>query len=113
VARILVCDPNLDVSALLAFAVRRIGHEPVLPDGTPEQPRTVDAIVLEPACPLSLELAGWARAHAPRVAIVCASIYPPWAEAQALAPHAYLLKPFPLVQLEQALTGALGRPVVA
>ena len=101
---------------MLAFVVRRLGHEPVVSDGSHEQLFGVDAIVVEPGCDASLATAEWAREHMPEIAIVCTSIYPASHRSQALRPDAYLLKPFPLYELETALAGALSdrpeRPVL-
>jgi CheY-like chemotaxis protein len=112
-ARILICEPHADVRSLLASVVCRIGHEPVLSDGTREQALDVDAILLEPGATGGLELATWARERRPQLPVVCASVFPPSPEAEALRPDAYVLKPFPLHELEQALASALGRRVPA
>lgn len=109
VARILISEPHADVRSLLAFVVRRIGHEPVVADGTREQLLTVDAVVLEPGDSGASELATWMRERTPRLPLVCASIFPPSPRTTALQPDAYLVKPFPLYELEHALTAALAR----
>ena len=108
-AKVLICEPHADVRSLLAFVVRRIGHEPVVSDGTREQVLEVDAILLEPGSAGGVELAAWARERRPRLPLVCASIFPPSGEMDALRPDAYLVKPFPLYALEQALVAALER----
>jgi DNA-binding response OmpR family regulator len=108
-ARILICEPHPDIRSLLSFVVRRLGHEPVISDGSRTQLFGVDAVVLEPGHEEALGLATWVREHAPSTAIVCASIYPPWGDTEALHPDAYLVKPFPLFRLENALASALER----
>ena len=112
-ARILICEPHGDIRALLSFVVRRLGHEPVVSDGSRTQLFAVDAIVLEPGDEEARALAVWVREHTPNTAIVCTSIYPPWEEVEALCPDAYLVKPFPLFQLEDALLSALESRVGA
>lgn len=107
-ARVLISEPHPDVRSLLAFVVQRLGHEPIVSDGRPEQALAVDAIVVEPGDGDALELAEWARAHAPGTPILCASIFPPWPAATAIRPDAYLVKPFPLYELEHALSAALA-----
>ncbi len=105
----LICEPHPDVRSLLAFVVRRVGHEPVVSDGTREQALAADALLIEPGggC---LELATWVRKQRPLLPIICTSIFPPAAETTtALRPDAYLVKPFPLYELEQALVCALAR----
>jgi hypothetical protein len=94
---------------MLSFVVRRLGHEPLLCDGSREQLCGVDALVIEPGSEQALEVGGWARERSPHVAIVCTSIFPPWHETEALRPDAYLVKPFALYQLENALAAALER----
>ena len=94
----------------MGHVVSRLGHEPVytscpgdvLPDG-------VDVILLEPADTRALGAAQVLRLRHERLPIVCASIYPETADARRLAPVAYLVKPFPLAELERALTTAVER----
>jgi CheY-like chemotaxis protein len=109
VARVLICEPHADIRSLLAFVVGRLGHDATLSDGSCEQLRDVDAFVLEPGDADALALAAWAREHLPGLALVCTSIYPSWPEVEALHPDAYLVKPFPLLRLEDALADALAR----
>jgi hypothetical protein len=104
---VLIGEPHADVRSLLSFVVRRLGHEPVASDGSREQLLGVDAYVFEPGHPVAYVLAAWARDHAPAVRLVCASIYPPGHETDALAPDAYLVKPFPLDRLESVLATVL------
>jgi hypothetical protein len=104
---VLIDEPHADVRALLSFVVRRLGHEPVVSDGSREQFLGTDAYVFEPGHEPALALARWARRHAPRVALVCTSIFPPGHETSALDPDAYLVKPFPLFHLENALAEVL------
>jgi CheY-like chemotaxis protein len=108
VARVLICEPHADIRALLSFVVRRLGHEAILCDGTKTQLFGVDAIVFEPGHPQALAVAQWAREHTPHTALICTSIFPPSAETDALEPDDYLVKPFPLYRLEQALSLALA-----
>ena len=110
VAKVLISEPHPDVRSLLAFVVRRSGHEPVIFDGDCELARGVDAIVIEPGEDAALGLAGWARSQLPGVPILCASIFPPWPATAELHPDAYLVKPFPLYELEHALATALAGP---
>ena len=110
-ARILICEPHADIRTMLSFVVRRLGHEPIVSDGSHDQLFGVDAIVVEPGCDASLATAEWAREHTPEIAIVCTSIYPASHRSQTLRPDAYLLKPFPLYELENALATALAERV--
>lgn len=107
VSRVLIHEPHADIRSLLTFVVERLGHEAVVADGTTKQLLGADAFLLEPGADEALALAAWARANIQRIAIVCASIYPPWPEVEALRPDAYLVKPFPLFRLEHALATAL------
>jgi len=116
VARVLICEPHDDISALLELVVRRLGHEPVLYDGHDGDARSgaFDAAVIEPGEEDGLRLARELRAA--KVPVCFASIYPADNALLALEPSAYLVKPFPLYALERALVTALepsGQPVAA
>jgi DNA-binding response OmpR family regulator len=111
VARILIAEPHADIRALLELVVRRLGHEPVVHDGGDAVPGGIDAAVIEPGGDREgLPLARSLRAAGTPVLFV--SIYPPGAETAGLAPSAYLVKPFPLSELEVALALTLA-PVEA
>ena len=104
-ARILICEPHDDTTALLELVVRRLGHEPlVYVPGDPDA-LDVDAAVIEPGDAACLQMA---RALSARgTPCLFTSIYPPEAETLDLEPDAYLVKPFPLYALERALEAAL------
>jgi DNA-binding response OmpR family regulator len=106
VARILICEPHDDISALLELVVRRLGHEPVAFAGGDVDHIGVDAAVIEPGEPSALQVAKSLRAR--DVPVLFTSIYPPDARALDLTPAAYLVKPFPLYALERALEAALS-----
>jgi DNA-binding response OmpR family regulator len=116
VARILICEPHDDISALLELVVRRLGHEPVSYDGHPDDAALVafDAAVIEPGEDGGLRLArALCATHVP---VLFASIYPADNALLSLKPAAYLVKPFLLDALERALVAALAQveqPVAA
>jgi hypothetical protein len=103
VGRVLICEPHAEVRELLRRVVVRLGHEPML-DEARLQP--VDAILLEPAHPPSVERARAFRAADGNTPIICASIELPDAGSRRLEPFAYLVKPFALPDLESALVAA-------
>ncbi|HEY6960774.1 MAG TPA: hypothetical protein VI408_02675 [Gaiellaceae bacterium] len=103
-ARILICEPHDDITALLELVVRRLGHEPVHSCDPLES--GVDAAVIEPGEVVGLRLAESLRSRG--VPVLFTSIYPADAEMLALEPAAYLVKPFPLYALERALQAALA-----
>ena len=106
VARVLICEPHDDISALLELVVRRLGHEPVVCPGGEVDHIPVDAAVIEPGDEAGL---GWRESlRARNVPVLFTSIYAPDKELLALAPAAYLVKPFPLYALERALGTALA-----
>jgi CheY-like chemotaxis protein len=111
VARVLICEPHDDVSALLELVVRRLGHEPVTFVGGDVDHIGIDAAVVEPGESAGLRVAHSLRAK--RIPVLFTSIYPPDAQALALEPVAYLVKPFSLYALERALEQALARPAPA
>jgi len=113
-ARVLICEPHDDISALLELVVRRLGHEPVSFGGAAVEHAGVDAAVIEPGEPEGLHLAQTLRAQ--NVPVLFTSIYPPSEHLLGLGPAAYLVKPFPLYALERALEQALqlaGAPAAA
>jgi len=108
--RILVIERHAEVRALLGHVVERLGHEPVYPAGRrgdvlPEG--DVDVLLLEPADPGALSAAEALRLRREELPIVCTSIYPDSERARQLRPHAYLVKPFGLAELERALAMAV------
>ena len=113
VARVLICEPHDDISALLELVVRRLGHEPVPYAGGSVDHLDLDAAVIEPGEESAFKLAQALRAR--NVPVLFTSIYPAEQEALDLKPSAYLVKPFPLYALERALESALDvmRPSAA
>ena len=114
-ARVLICEPHDDISALLELVVRRLGHEPASYDekaGAADL-SAFDAAVIEPGEERGLQLARALRAT--NVPVLFTSIYPAESDVLALEPAAYLVKPFPLYALERALVSALApaQPPVA
>ena len=103
-ARVLICEPDPDIQSLIAFVARRLGHEPVVSDGTLEQAETANVIVLEPG---NAELLALAR-QLSDVPIVCVSIYPPDDEVAPLRLVSYLVKPFSLDELGRSLADAVA-----
>jgi hypothetical protein len=106
VARILICEPHDDISALLELVVRRLGHEPVAFIGGDVDHIGIDVAVVEPGESAALKVARGLRAK--NIPVLFTSIYPPDNDLLALQPSAYLVKPFPLYALERALQSALG-----
>jgi hypothetical protein len=104
VGRVLICEPHPEVRELLRRIVVRLGHEPMLDDAS-LQP--VDAILLEPAHAPSVERARAFRAADGDTPIVCTSIELPDPGTRRLDPVAYLVKPFSLPDIENALAVAL------
>lgn len=105
-ARVLICEPHDDIRALLELVVRRLGHEPETYRGPSVEHLGVDVAVIEPGELEGVRLAENLRAQ--NVPVLFTSIYPPTDELLALAPSAYLVKPFPLYSLERALEQALA-----
>ncbi len=109
VARVLICESEPDVGALLALQLHRLGHEAVIYNASWSSPlEAVDVILIEPGG-IGIGLARELRLRAPDLPMVCSSIYPPSPETDALAPAAYLVKPFPAAALDVAIRAAVGR----
>ena len=107
-ARIQIIEQMDEIAQLIAHVVKGLGHEPVW--GLDAQPGEIDAVVVEPGFPGALEAAQALRAESADLPIVIASIYPKSPETLALQPSAYIVKPFRLTELEQAITAALVSP---
>src|SRR5437588_12731041 len=86
VARVLICEPHDDISALLELVVRRLGHEPVAFAGIEVDHIGIEAAVIEPGEAAALIVARKLRAN--DVPVLFTSIYPPDAEVLALEPAA-------------------------
>jgi DNA-binding response OmpR family regulator len=116
VARILICEPHPEVRGLLAHVATRLGHEPSFP-GDGESLRfdaeAVDILLIEPADPRALAAAQILRLQREEVPIVCASIYPPSSHTRRLDPVAYIVKPFALGELQDAIGAAVARIRIA
>ena len=107
-ARVLICEPHSDISALLELVVRRLGHEPLPFAGGDLARLDVDAAVVEPGEEAALQVARVLRGK--NIPVLFTSIYPPDKELLELGPVAYLIKPFSLYALERALREALTAP---
>jgi len=107
--RILICEPQAEVRELLVHVVERLGHEPVFPESRRGDalPGDVDVVLLEPADPGARSAAETLLHQHEGIPVVCASIHPDSGQANGLRPLAYLVKPFGLAELEQALTAAV------
>jgi hypothetical protein len=111
VARVLICEPHGDITALLELVVQRLGHDPVRWSDGGVDLSSVDVAVIEPGEPEGMRLA--IRLHDQATPILFTSIFPADEATLALSPTAYLVKPFPLYRLEEALSAALQRPTGA
>jgi DNA-binding response OmpR family regulator len=106
VARILIVEPHADIRSLLELVINRLGHEPVIYNGGSEEQANIDAAVIEPGEGPGIAVARQLRPQG--VEVVFISIFPPELDVLDLKPSAYLVKPFPLYALENALTEALA-----
>jgi hypothetical protein len=105
VARVLICEPHDDISALLEVVVRRLGHDAVVWRGNDSDLVGVAAAVVEPGEAEGVRVA--MRLRAEEVPVLFTSIFPADDAMLALNPRAYLVKPFPLYVFERALVDAL------
>jgi hypothetical protein len=106
VARILIFEPHGDIRALVEIVVARLGHEPVICDAPDQELPDVQAAVIEPGEGDGLVLAR--RLRRLGVPVIFTSIFPASAHTLDLTPTAYLVKPFALYTLEQALASAVA-----
>lgn len=98
--RVLVAEPDHDLSFLLERQIERLGYLPVrhTADGPPPE---VDAVVLEPASAAGHSLLRRFGDAVPPV--VCFSIYPREAGLEPPGSVAYLVKPSSLAKLAATL----------
>ena len=107
-ALFLIIEPDEDIRRLYAAVAHGLGHEVAFYDGL--RVARPDAVVVEPSDPASLAAALRLQQDQPNLPIICASIDKPTSkEAQALQATSYLLKPFRLVDLTEALQTALSQ----
>jgi len=107
-ALFLIIEPDEDIRRLYAAVVRGLGHEAAFFDGLPT-PKP-DVVLVEPADSNSLAAALRLQHDDPNLPIVCASVDKPTAEeARGLRATTYLLKPFNLGELTNALQLALSQ----
>ena len=107
-ALFLIIEPDEDIRRLYAAVVRGLGHEAAFYDGLPTA--RPDVVVVEPADAPSLAAALQLQHDYPALPIVCASIDKPTREeAQVLQATAYLLQPFRLLELTEALESTLSK----
>src|SRR5437763_145387 len=84
VARVLICEPHDDISALLELVVRRLGHEPVPYMGGGVEHLHLDAAVIEPGEESAFKVARGLRDR--DVPVLFTSIYPAEQDALDLKP---------------------------
>jgi hypothetical protein len=108
-AAVLIYEPHDDISALLQLVVRRLGHTPKIWSGGDVDVPAIDMAIVEPGEPAGMRVA--IRLSAAGVPVLFTSIFPPDDSTEALGPSAYLVKPFPLYRLEEAICAVLGPPM--
>jgi hypothetical protein len=106
-AHILISEPHPDLKVLFEAVVRRTGNEPIGP-GELENGDTPAVMILEPASVEGRAAAARLRGRFGDLPIICTSIYPPNSDTRALAPVAFLIKPFRLSELAGAIKVALA-----
>jgi CheY-like chemotaxis protein len=107
-ARIYILEPEAKVRDLLVRVAERLGYEALEYDvSAPPEIVEGDVLVVEPSDPPSLAAAVDVHERVPNVEIVCVSVYSSLPEEVALEPRAFVVKPFRLEELEQALREAI------
>lgn len=106
-ASILILEPYPEVRELIGRLVTRNGHTILSESEAKLNPDAVDAVVLEPALLRGVELVKLLREVRNDLPVVVQSLHPLEDEVRAFAPAAYLMKPWTLTQLSQAIELAL------
>ena len=97
----LVLEPDRDVFELIELILRVAGFTVVF------DAESAEAVIVDPAYPDLFQRAVELKQRHPRLRIVCVSIAPPEPHViEALAPSAYLQKPFARGELLAALGAA-------
>lgn len=104
-ARVLIVEPEPDLLLLVQEAVRELGHEALLFDES-DAGVSVDVLLVAAHAGMAALVCRLRRAHA-GLPVICAGTLPPGREARALAPVAYLIKPYTLGDLDRALVKAI------
>jgi hypothetical protein len=107
-AAVLICEPHDDIRSLLRLVVTRLGHTPLTWSGGDLDVSKIDAAIVEPGDPTGMRTA--IRLAGAGVPVLFTSIFPPDDATNSLRPAAYLVKPFPLYRLEEAIVAVLGPP---
>ena len=104
----LVLEPDDEVRELLRRVLVRLGHEALAPATVPTgKLPDLNAVFLEPAWRPALELAQALKAKNARLPVVFESIELGSGREADLNPVRYLVKPFALADLEEAIAAAL------
>jgi CheY-like chemotaxis protein len=108
VARVLIVDPDREITDLFAHSVELLGHVAVLwREGMTAEEAEADIVLVEPARPRALAFARTVHEAHPGVAIVVVSIRSRGGADRELGAVAHLDKPFERRELERALSAAL------
>lgn len=108
-ARVLIVDPDREITDLFAHSVARLGHvAQQWHEGMTVADVEADVVLVEPARPRSHAFARALRAARPDIAIVVVSIRSRGGADRELGAVAHLDKPFERRELAQALAVALG-----
>ena len=106
VAAVLILEPDPEVRSFYEAVIDRMGLIVADASSLGRAGPSVDVVLLEPGSPEDLEVAQTLHDERPEVPIVCASIFP--GDSNEIDCVAYLEKPFPLAQLQQALNTAVA-----
>jgi CheY-like chemotaxis protein len=106
VAAVLILEPDPEVRSFYEAVIDRMGLSVADTSSLGRAVPIVDVVLLEPGSPEDLEVAQTLHDERPEVPIVCASIFP--GDSNEIDCIAYLEKPFPLAQLQQALNTAVA-----
>jgi CheY-like chemotaxis protein len=109
VARVLIVDPDREITHLFAHSVERLGHAAEQwEEGMSVADVDADVVLVEPARPRSHAFARALHAERPDIAIVVVSIHSRGGADRELGAIAHLDKPFERRELAQALAVALS-----
>ena len=105
-AKIGIWEPDPEVRTILVRAATRLGHDP-LPADVAIPRDGLDLVLVEPADGRSRETVARLADADVHLRIICVSIHPPELPSLPFKTVSYLLKPFALADLQNAIEQAL------
>lgn len=106
-ARIVICEPSVELRHLFAQMVARLGHVAAVYRDPADALLRADAVLVDVDEESAAADAAAIRTKAPEIPVIVCSIYPREERPDGLQAVAHLVKPFTRADLERAIGEAL------